>query len=134
MMQLSQEEMHMPQQVAILGASEKPERYSNKAFHMLRDYGHHPIPISPKLKRLEDVAAVASMSEIKKPVDTLTMYVGPEISSQLKNEILTLKPKRVIFNPGSENPDLEMELEDAGIRVVEACTLVLLRTDQFERA
>jgi uncharacterized protein len=119
------------QKVAILGASAKPERYSNKAFHMLRQYGHEVLPVSPALKDLDGIKVFASLSEIAGPVDTLTMYVGAAISTGLTSAILELKPKRVIFNPGSENPQLEEELSEAGIDVEEACTLVLLRTNQF---
>jgi predicted CoA-binding protein len=121
----------MGQKVAILGASAKPERYSYKAFHMLQEYGHTPIPITPKFAELEGVPAFASLADVKGPVDTLTMYVGPEISSRLQSAILTLKPGRVIFNPGSENAELQRALTAAGIEVEEACTLVLLRTNQF---
>lgn len=124
----------MGQKVAILGASNKPDRYAFKAFQMLKQYGHSPIPVSPKLKELDGVPAVASLKDISFPVDTLTMYVGPDTSDKLRNEILSLKPKRVIFNPGSENPELEEALEKAGVHVVEACTLVLLRTEQFDEA
>lgn len=124
----------MNKTVAILGASQKRDRYSFQAFQMLKSYGYEPIPVSPKLENLEGMPAFHSLSEIQIPVDTLTMYVGPGISNKLKKEILELQPKRVIFNPGSENPDLEMALEEAGIHVVEACTLVLLRTNQFDKA
>ena len=124
----------MAEKVAILGASAKPDRFSNKAFHMLKQYGHEPIPVGPNLQSLEGTLAFASLDQIPKPVDTLTMYVGPAISSKLKSEILKLNPKRVIFNPGTENPELEMVLDEAGIRVIEACTLVLLQTGQYERA
>lgn len=124
----------MGQKVAILGASRKPERYSNKAFHMLKDYGHTPLPVRPGLIELDGVEVAGSLSELKIPVDTLTMYVGPQISSGLLGEILKVRPKRVIFNPGSENPELQAKLEEAGIHVIEACTLVLLRTGQFDEA
>lgn len=109
----------------------KPERYSNKAFHLLREYGHTTIPVAPALNELDGVKVVPTLAEINEPIDTLTMYVGPGISDKLHDAILKLKPKRVIFNPGSENPALEAKLEAAGIKVEEACTLVLLRTNQF---
>jgi predicted CoA-binding protein len=121
----------MGQHVAILGASSKPDRYAYKAFSMLKEYGHTPHPVTPKFNEIEGVAAVANLRELTMPIDTLTMYVGPDISTKLKSEILELHPKRVIFNPGSENPALEEELEHAGINVVEGCTLVMLRTNQF---
>lgn len=120
--------------VAILGASAKPERFAYKAFRMLKDYGHTPIPVTPSVASIEGDRTFSSLTEVDQPVDTLTMYVSPDISSGLQKEILDLKPKRVIFNPGSENPELERSLEEADIHVVEACTLVLLRTNQFDRA
>jgi len=122
----------MKERVAILGASANPERYSYMAFRLLQEYGHEPIPVSPKLQELEGKRAFATLGEIAAPVDTLTVYVGPEISSKLTEEILVLKPKRVIFNPGSENPTLQQKLQSAKVNVEEACTLVLLRTNQFE--
>jgi predicted CoA-binding protein len=124
----------MSQNVAILGASTKPERYAYKAFKMLQEYGHTPFPVTPKNKEIECIKVYPTLAELPSPIDTLTMYVGPQISSRFQDQILELKPKRVIFNPGSENPDLEKALEDAGIHTVEACTLVLLRTRQFDRA
>jgi hypothetical protein len=121
------------QKVAILGASANPERYAYRAFKMLKEYGHSPLPVNPKISDVEGVSVFANLHDIKEPIDTLTMYVGPDISSSLRKEILQLKPKRVIFNPGSENSALEKELERAGIEVIEACTLVMLRTNQFEK-
>lgn len=117
--------------VAILGASKNPERYSYLAFKMLQEYGHTPILVTPKFAELEGFKTYGSLTDINGKIDTLTMYVGPDISAKLKTEILALKPRRVIFNPGSENPALQGELERAGIEVDEACTLVLLRTKQF---
>ena len=117
--------------VAIVGASKKPDRYAYKAFKMLQEYGHEPLPVSPNLDDVEGVKTVKNLTEITEAVDTVTMYVGAKISDNLKDDILTLKPRRVIFNPGSENPALESALKEAGIEVEEACTLVLLRTKQF---
>lgn len=124
----------MGQKVAILGASANPDRYAHMALKMLQTYKHTPIPVNPTLQEIEDIPVLKSLSEIQSPVDTLTMYVGPEKSNQMKQDILALKPKRVIFNPGSENPPLMDELEKAGVHVVTACTLVLLRTEQFDKA
>ncbi len=117
--------------VAILGASKNADRYAFKAFKMLRKYGHTPVPVTPKFSEIEGITAYTSLDQVPRPVDTLTMYVSPEISSQLKTEIIDLKPRRVIFNPGSENPALMIELENLGIEVVQGCTLVMLRTSQF---
>ena len=117
--------------VAVLGASDKPERYSNKAIKMLREHHHQVIPINPRLKTIEGVPVVRALSEISTPVDTLTLYVGPEISTKLAAEIAALHPRRVIFNPGTENPELEATLNEQGIATEQACTLVLLSTGQF---
>lgn len=117
--------------VVVLGASDKPERYSYKAFKMLQEYGHSPVLVSPTLKSLEGFQVFSDLSNVSGKVDTLTVYVNPGISSQLQAKILSLKPERVVFNPGSENPELMKALDKAGIPVLEACTLVLLRTGQF---
>jgi len=119
------------QTVAILGASDDHGRYAYLAFKKLQAYGHKAIPVSPKLKTLEGTPAYATLKDIKEPVHTLTMYVGPAISDGLTEEILALKPGRVIFNPGSENPALVQKLRAANIDFEEACTLVLLSTEQF---
>lgn len=120
-----------PERVVILGASDKPDRYSHQAQLFLSEHGHEVVPVHPKLVSIAGVSVVADLSQISGPVDTVTMYVGPAISGGLADKLAALKPRRVIFNPGSENPPLAAKLEAAGIAVEEACTLVLLRTDQF---
>jgi predicted CoA-binding protein len=117
--------------VAVLGASPKEERYSFKAVQMLGEHGHHPIPVHPAGHTVNGVPGVTSLGGIDGGVDTLTMYVSAKISDNAYDEIIKLAPRRVIFNPGSENPDLAKRLIKAGIEVLEACTLVMLRTDQF---
>lgn len=118
--------------VAILGASNDPDRFSNKAFFLLKKHQYEVIPVNPKLNYLEDVLVFSSLDLIKTPVHTLTIYVNAEISKTLLPQIIRLKPNRVIFNPGSENPELEKKLVDAEIKVINACTLVLLNTGQFQ--
>jgi predicted CoA-binding protein len=121
----------MGQRGAVLGASHKPERYSNQAVRMLKDYGHEVVPVTPGRKVIEDLPVAPDLGSIEGPVDTLTLYVGPERSAQLQEAILALKPGRVILNPGTESPDLERALTEAGIPWQHACTLVMLRTGQF---
>lgn len=121
----------MSETVVVLGASEKPDRYSNKAQRLLTEHGHRVIPVHPLGKVIEGIAAVTSLKDVTTPVDTLTLYVGPERSSLMIREIVELRPGRVIFNPGTENPALEAALDDAGIPWIEACTLVMLRTGQY---
>lgn len=120
--------------VAVLGASSDKTRYSYKAIEMLKEYGHRPIPINPRESEILGFKVVPDLGQLYQSgekVDTLTMYVNPSISSKYESQILLLSPKRVIFNPGAENPDLEKVLEQNGIGVENACTLVLLRTHQF---
>jgi hypothetical protein len=119
------------ERVAILGASDKPDRYSNKAQHLLTAHGHTVVPVHPALKQIEGVDVVPDLSAISGAVDTLTLYVGPAISSGVADKIVALKPGRVIFNPGTENPGLQSTLDSAGIPWEEACTLVLLNTGQY---
>jgi hypothetical protein len=117
--------------VAVLGASPKEDRFSFKAVKMLKEYGHSPIPVHPAGHTVDGTPGLKSLDDIREPVDTLTMYVGPDISNGELERILRLKPRRIIFNPGSENEPLAEKLEAAGIEVVRACTLVMLRTEQF---
>lgn len=119
------------QRVAIIGASDKPDRYSYKAMKALQQAGHEVILIHPSLKNIEGLAVIPELNDIDGEIDTLTMYVRPEISGPMSDELLRLKPKRVIFNPMTENPRLEDLLDQAQIPYLRACTLVLLATDQF---
>ncbi|MDP5239304.1 CoA-binding protein [Uliginosibacterium sp. 31-16] len=119
------------ERVVVIGASNNPERYSNKAMKMLAEYGHETLPVAPAVAEIEGRPAVATPADVKGPVDTVTMYVGPARQGELLDAIVALKPKRVIFNPGTENPDAYTRLDAAGIPHLEACTLVLLRTRQF---
>ncbi|MBL8025986.1 MAG: CoA-binding protein [Fibrobacteres bacterium] len=117
--------------VAILGASNKIDRYAYKAQVSLTQAGHKVIPVNPALQEIEGVKCTQKLSDITESVDTVTVYVRAEISSPMKEAFLQLKPKRVIFNPGTENPELAKALQDNGIQPIEACTLVMLRTNQF---
>ncbi|MGZ3774031.1 MAG: CoA-binding protein [Pseudobdellovibrionaceae bacterium] len=117
--------------VAILGASDDKSRYSNQALHLLAQYKHKVFPVHPTLKEISGHPVFSDLASIPEKIDTLTIYVRPEISTPLKDVILRLNPKRVIFNPGAENSKLASELENHGIYVENACTLVLLRTGQF---
>lgn len=117
--------------VAVMGASPKEDRYSFMAVQMLGEHGHYVIPVHPAGHTVNGIPGVTSLGDIDGGMDTLTMYVSAKISDNACNEIIKLGPRRVIFNPGAENPNLAEKLRDAGIEVVEACTLVMLRTEQF---
>lgn len=94
--------------------------------------GYAVIPISPKYSEVMGIATLNTISDISDPVDTLTIYVGPDKLIQMADEIVQLHPRRVIFNPGTEDSKVESSLQRAGIETEQACTLVLLRTGQFE--
>lgn len=117
--------------VAVLGASSDSSRYSYQAVALLKELGHEVFPIHPKEKEILGQKVYPHLSSLPKKVETLTMYVNSALSTQLQADILKLNPRRVIFNPGSENVALAKELQKHGIEVEEACTLVLLRTGQF---
>jgi predicted CoA-binding protein len=122
--------------VAVLGASAKAHRYSNKAMHMLRAKGHKVIGINPAKTELDGFVAVPTIAALsgaalQQPIDTVTVYVRAALSDAQAGDLIALKPKRVIFNPGAENEPLVDQLEAAGIATENACTLVLLSTNQF---
>lgn len=119
------------QRVAVVGASANPERYSNRAVRMLVEHGHEVIPIHPEASAIEGLPVVHDVADLSGNVDTVTLYVSAETSSGLADPLLALRPGRVIFNPGAENPSLQAALEAGGIPTEEACTLVLLSTGQF---
>jgi len=123
--------MSAPQTVAVLGASQNPDRYSNMAVRRLRDASHRVIPVNPALEEIEGLPVAKSLGDIEDPIDTLTLYVGPQRSVPMMADILRLNPKRVIFNPGTECQDLATALDRANIPHLKACTLVMLQTGQF---
>ncbi len=114
----------------IIGASENPERYSFKAIKALREHGHEVVALASKEGRVGDVIFETEVKAFEN-VDTVSMYVNPKIQESYLLFIEALKPRRVIFNPGTENREAYAELEKAGIACEEACTLVLLATEQY---
>lgn len=114
----------------ILGATDNPSRYANLAANKLVSHGHPIINIGIKSGEAAGVP-IEKAGEIYSDVDTVTMYLGSQNQPQYYDYILQLKPKRIIFNPGAENPELETLAEENGIEVIEACTLVLLSTKQY---
>jgi predicted CoA-binding protein len=114
----------------VLGASEKPERYSFKAIHMLRKYNIDVEAIGIRKGQIADI----SYGTLPLPFDhihTVTLYLGPVNQSPYYDYICSLKPKRIIFNPGTENEVLKNMAENQGIECLDACTLVLLSTGQY---
>ncbi len=114
----------------IIGASKNPERYAYKAAERLIFHGHEVELLGLR----QDVIFNRTIDTEKKAysdVDTVTLYVGPQHQSGYYDYVVELNPKRVIFNPGTENPEFEQLLTSNGIEVEEACTLVLLGTGQY---
>jgi predicted CoA-binding protein len=117
--------------VAIVGASNKPSRYSYKAVMMLREKGHSPFPVHPAISQIQGIPVFPSLIQIPVALDVVTLYLSAANQEKIADQIIQLRPHRVIFNPGAENPDLHERLQNAGIEPLNACTLVLLKTGQF---
>lgn len=115
----------------VIGASPKPERYSNRALNMLHNHGLETEALGLREASYQHGQIDAGFPEYE-DIDTISLYVGPQNQAHYYDYILSLKPRRVIFNPGTENPELYQKLEAAEIDYEEACTLVLLSTGQYE--
>lgn len=114
----------------VLGASDNPNRYSFLAINKLRHNGHPVIAVGKKNTQVGDVA-VTKEKLAADDVDTVTLYLSAGNQKEYYDYILSLKPRRIIFNPGAENPELEALAISNHIQPMEACTLVLLSTNQF---
>ncbi len=115
-----------------MGATTNSARYAHLAAGMLTEYKHEIVPIGIKKGEvfgysILDISQRPSVSD----VDTITLYIGPQHQPEHYEYLLGLKPKRVIFNPGTENPEFEKLVEESGAEALEACTLVLLRSGQY---
>lgn len=116
----------------IVGATPNPSRYAFIAAEMLTEYDHEIVPIGIKKGELfgAEILNIRQKPVIDN-VDTITMYIGPRHQPEWYDYLLSLKPKRIIFNPGTENSAFVKMIEEKNIEPVEACTLVLLRTNQY---
>lgn len=114
----------------VLGASENPGRYSNLAINRLRGRGHSVVAIGLRQVRTGDVD-IETEKKAFEGVDTVTLYLNPARQKEYYDYILSLHPKRIIFNPGAENPEFAALAQSNGIQPLEACTLVLLSTGQY---
>lgn len=115
----------------VIGASENTERYSNRVTRML---SHQNIPVAAvglKAGEIDGVKILTGFPKIDN-VDTVTLYVGTAHQPQYYEYVLGLKPERVIFNPGTENPEFEEKVRKAGIEVLEACTLTMLTVGNYK--
>jgi predicted CoA-binding protein len=114
----------------VLGASDNPERYSYLAVDKLNKYNHPVVAIGRKPGKIGDTNIITE-HPAEKDVDTVTLYLNPTHQKDYYDYILSLNPKRIIFNPGAENDELYEMAKANGIKPLEACTLVLLSTNQF---
>ena len=114
----------------IIGASSNPERYAYKAEERLLAHGH-AIELLGLRQEVIFNQTIDTEKKAYQDIDTVTLYVGPKNQPVYYDYVVSLQPKRVIFNPGTENPEFEMLLKKNGIAYEEACTLVLLGTNQY---
>lgn len=121
----------MNKNVIVLGASDKVDRYSNKAVKFLTEKGYNVIPVHPRVKVIDNIEVLNSIDSINSEIDTVTLYVNPALLDNYVDSLLDINPRRVIFNPGTESERAKEMLEAKGIETIEACTLVMLRTNQF---
>ena len=116
--------------VLVLGASENPDRYSNRAVKLLRHHHFEVAALGNKEGKIDDVIVHKTPLSFEN-IHTVTMYLGAQNQKTYYDYILSLHPKRVIFNPGAENNELKTLLEKNKIESVEACTLVMLNVGTF---
>ena len=119
----------MSKPTLVLGATNNPERYAWKAANMLLDYGHEVYPVG--IKKGEVGGRNIERTFPSEPIDTITLYLNPSHQQPWMEAILNSGARRIIFNPGTENPELMEAAAEAGMETLEACTLVLLRTGQY---
>jgi predicted CoA-binding protein len=114
----------------ILGASMNPSRYSHLALQRLRMYKHPVFAVGKKKGAVLDVMIETEKKKFEN-IHTITLYLNPDHQKEYYDYILSLKPQRIIFNPGAENPELASLAADNNISTMEACTLVMLSTGQY---
>ena len=114
----------------VIGATSKPEKYAYKAISMLVEKGHSVLAIGQNAGEIAGIKIQTKAIPLKN-IDTITLYLNPTRQRDYYNYIVESKPKRVIFNPGTENPEFYQLLELNAIQVEVACTLVLLATNQY---
>ncbi len=119
------------QRVVVLGASPNPGRFSNRAVRSLLEHGHEVIPVNPGYDEVEGLPVRKSLAEVEGPVDTLTVYVSPRHIAPYIPEVLDMRPKRVVLNPGTTAEVLVEALKNAKIETIKDCTLVMLNGGSF---
>lgn len=122
--------MKKTQKTLVIGASTKTERYSNIAVTDLRARGYETVALGLRKGKIADVEITTEQVKYD-DIHTVTVYVGADRLGPSEDYLLSLKPERIIFNPGAENPAFAKRVKEAGIEVIQACTLVMLSTGQF---
>jgi predicted CoA-binding protein len=122
--------MNEKKKTLVLGASGNPSRYSYLAIQRLRNYEHPVVAVGKAHTFISDVPVETEKKEFDN-IDTVTLYLNPLHQQEYYDYILSLKPKRIIFNPGAENEELEKLAKEHQIKTLDACTLVLLSTGQY---
>ena len=122
----------MNKKTVVIGASNNPARYAYMAANMLTDYGHEMVPVGIKKGEVagENILDLRQLPDVEQ-VDTVTLYLGPHNQPEWYDYILGLNPKRIIFNPGTENTELTKKASAKGIETVYGCTLVMLRAGTY---
>lgn len=120
----------MKKKTLVLGASTNPTRYSYLAANKLVNHGHPIVNVGLKRGEVAGIP-IERPEEIHTDIDTISLYVGPAHQKDLYDYILKTKPKRIIFNPGAENEELEEIAQEIGIETERACTLVLLSLGEY---
>lgn len=128
--QIQLEKIMKNKKTLVLGATTKPERYAFKAVNMLVEKGHSVLALGQNAGEVAGVKIQTKAIPLKN-IDTVTLYLNPTRQRDYYNYIVETKPKRVIFNPGTENPEFYQLLKLNDIKVEVACTLVLLATNQY---
>ena len=120
----------MSKDTVVIGASDNEERYAYKATVSLKHHGHKVYPVGLRGGNIEGVEILTGNPAIQN-VDTVTLYVGPQNQVAWQDYIFSLKPKRIIFNPGTENAAFEKAAREKGIEPIQACTLVMLSIGSY---
>lgn len=124
------EEIKRGKKTVVLGASNNPARYSFLAINKLKAYKHPVVAIGRKVGTVGDVT-INTEPTAEEGVDTVTLYLNPANQQPFYEYILGLKPRRIIFNPGTENPELMRKAREQGIEPVAGCTLVMLSAGMY---
>ena len=120
----------MSKKTIVIGASIHPERYSNRAVLQLKNNGHEVIALGNKDGEIEGIKIHTDKPNIS-GVDTISLYLNPDHQKEWYSYILSIQPRRILFNPGAENAELSQLAAAHGIQTDESCTLVLLTTGQY---